>query len=52
MFNCVQLDYFIFTFISLTDGLGVKRDYKQSLKYFGLASQSGNYSTEILLQYT
>lgn len=26
----------------LTDGIGVKRDYKQALKYFNLASQGGH----------
>lgn len=28
--------------IFLTDGIGVKRDYKQALKYFNLASQGGH----------
>lgn len=26
----------------LPDGIGVKRDYKQALKYFNLASQAGH----------
>lgn len=28
--------------IFLLDGIGVKRDYKQALKYFNLASQGGH----------
>lgn len=31
-----------FHVIFLTDGIGVKRDYKQALKYFNLASQGGH----------
>jgi TPR repeat protein len=27
--------------ILISDGLGIKRDYQQALKYFNLASQSG-----------
>lgn len=29
-------------FVCLADGIGVKRDYKQALKYFNLASQGGH----------
>lgn len=37
------LRYFLtFCVIFLTDGIGVKRDYKQALKYFNLASQGGH----------
>ena len=31
-----------FDLIFLLDGIGVKRDYKQALKYFNLASQGGH----------
>lgn len=30
------------TFFLLVDGIGVKRDYKQALKFFNLASQAGH----------
>lgn len=34
--------FLTFHVIFLTDGIGVKRDYKQALKYFNLASQGGH----------
>lgn len=34
--------FLTFPMIFFTDGIGVKRDYKQALKYFNLASQGGH----------
>lgn len=32
----------LFSFLFCPDGIGVKRDYKQALKFFNLASQAGH----------
>lgn len=42
--GCAILFSFLFLSFSLyrSDGIGVKRDYKQALKFFNLASQAGH----------